>query len=316
MAGTKKASNAVFRGVFAYPVTPTTEDGARLDEIRFRELLDEFIDCGVHGIVVLGSTGAIGSFSQKERETVAEIAAEHIRGRVPLMVGTGAMTTEEARRLSKHAESVGAAGLQVVPMSHWPLTEQEIYDHFSAISSEVSIPIAVHNCPSLTGIDIKPALMARLTEIENVCFLKEGSGDLSRVPVLRRLTGNAIPIFQDSETTALQGLLGGADVWATMTSNIFPKGSVELFELAAVKKDVDGARRLFSRMFPVIEFVSEHSGVRAIPAALEILGRPVGAPRKPLRAMLGGIERRQLEKLLLECGDMVRWTGRPSVVSL
>ena len=316
MVSGKAAGDVAFRGVFAYPVTPTTEDGSGLDEGRFRELLDELIECGAHGIVVLGSTGAIGSFSREEREAVAETAARHINGRVPLMVGTGAMTTDEARRLSVHAESVGAAGLQVVPMSHWPLTEQEIYDHFSAISSAVSIPMAVHNCPSLTGIDIKPVLLARLTEIDNVRFLKEGSGDLSRVPILRRLTRNAVPIFQDSETTALQGLLGGADVWATMTPNIFPRQSVELFELAAVRKDVDGARRLFERMFPVIEFVSEHSGVRAIPAALEILGRPVGSPRRPLRAMLGAEERRLLERLLLECGEMLRWTGRRSAVSL
>ena len=291
------ARRTEFHGVFAYPLTPTRDDGAQVDEKRLCELIDEFLEAGCDGIVVLGSTGAIGSFSEEERKSLAKAAAKHIDGRTPLIVGTGAMTTDETRRLSVHAESIGAAGLQVVPMSHWPLTEAEIYEHFRQVAEAVSIPIAVHNCPSLTGIDMKPALLARLTEIENVEFLKEGSGDQARAPMLRRLTKGKVPLWQDSETMALHGLLGGAEVWATMTPNIFPRQSVELFELAGRKKDVEGARQLFEKMFPVIEFVFEKSGVRALHTALEILGRPVGAPRRPIR-MLGSDDRAALEKLL------------------
>ncbi len=301
------AGHSSFRGVFAYPITPTRDDGAKVDEQRLRELLDELIQEGCHGIVVLGSTGAIGSFSGDERKSLAKVAARHIDGRVPLLVGTGAMTTDEAKELAVHAESIGANGLQVVPMSHWPLTAAEIYDHFKEIAAAVSIPIVVHNCPSLTGFDMKPPLLARLTEIENICYLKEGSGDQARAPVLRRLTKGAAPLFQDSETMALHGLVGGAEVWATMTPNIFPKQSVELFKLAAVKKDVDGARRLFEQMFPVIEFVFEKSGIRALHTALEILGRPAGSPRRPIR-MLGADDRATLKELLRACGSMVRWT--------
>jgi 4-hydroxy-tetrahydrodipicolinate synthase len=301
------AGHSSFRGVFAYPITPTKHDGAKVDERRLCELLDEFIQEGCHGIVVLGSTGAIGSFSQDERKSLAKVAARHVDGRVPLLVGTGAMTTHEAKELAVHAESIGANGVQVVPMSHWPLTEAEIYEHFEEIAAAVSVPIIVHNCPSLTGIDMKPPLLARLTEIENVCYLKEGSGDQARAPVLRRLTNGAVPLFQDSETMALHGLLGGAEVWATMTPNIFPKQSVELFELAAVKKEVDGARRLFEQMFPVIEFVFEKSGIRALHTALEVLGRPAGLPRRPIR-MLGADDRATLKELLRACGSMVRWT--------
>jgi 4-hydroxy-tetrahydrodipicolinate synthase len=295
-----------FRGVFAYPITPTKDDGASVDEARLCELIDEFIDAGAHGIVVLGSTGAIGSFSEEERKSIAKTAARHIAGRVPLIVGPGALTTEETKRLSLHAQSIGAAGLQIVPMSHWPLTEAEIFEHYRQIGETVAIPIAVHNCPSLTGIDMKPALLARLTEIKNVKFLKEGSGDQARAPMLRRLTQGKAPIWQDSETMALHGLLGGAEVWATMTPNIFPRHAVQLYELAAVKKDVDGARRLFERMFPVIEFVFAKSGIRAIHTALDIVGRSAGSPRRPVR-MLGNEDRSALERLLRSCEDLITW---------
>ena len=295
-----------FRGVFAYPLTPTKDDGASVDEARLCELIDEFIDAGARGIVVLGSTGAIGSFSEDERKSLAKTAARHMAGRIPLFVGTGALTTEETKRLSLHAQSIGAAGLQIVPMSHWPLTEAEIFEHYRQIGEAVDIPIAVHNCPSLTGIDMKPALLARLAEIRNVRFLKEGSGDQARAPMLRRLTQGKVPIWQDSETMALHGLLGGAEVWATMTPNLFPRHAVQLYELAAVKKDVDGARQLFERMFPVIEFVFEKSGIRAIHTALDIVGRSAGPPRRPVR-MLGKEDRAVLERLLRSCEDLIRW---------
>lgn len=296
-----------FRGVFAYPVTPLKNDGDRIDERRLRSLLDEFLEAGVHGIVVLGSTGAVGSFSEDERKQLAKTAAKHIDGRVPLLLGTGAHTTGETVRLSRHAESVGASGLQLVPMSHWPLTEDEIYEHFSAVSDAISIPIAVHNCPSLTGIDMKPAMLARLAEIRNVCYLKEGAGDLARVPMIRRLTRGKVPVFQDSETTALQGLLAGAEVWATMMPNAFPRACVRLYELAAVEKDVDGARELFARMFPVIELVAAKSGIRALHTALEILGRPAGPPRRPMR-MLGKADRAELATRLRACRDLANWS--------
>ena len=94
------ARHSSFRGVFAYPLTPTKEDGSKVDEHRFRDLLDEFIQAGSQGIVVLRSTGAIGSFSEDERKSLAQVAAKHIDGRVPLLIGTGATTTEEAKRLS------------------------------------------------------------------------------------------------------------------------------------------------------------------------------------------------------------------------
>ena len=295
-----------FRGVFAYPVTPTKDDGASVDEARLCELIDELIDAGARGIVVLGSTGAIGSFSEDERKSLAKTAARHMAGRIPLFVGTGALTTEETKRLSLHAQSIGAAGLQIVPMSHWPLTEAEIFEHYRQVGEAVDIPIAVHNCPSLTGIDMKPALLARLAEIRNVRFLKEGSGDQARAPMLRRLTQGKVPIWQDSETMALHGLLGGAEVWATMTPNLFPRHAVQLYELAAVQKDVDGARQLFERMFPVIEFVFEKSGIRAIHTALDIVGRSAGPPRRPVR-MLGKEDRAVLERLLRSCEDLIGW---------
>lgn len=103
MGTTKK-----FRGVFGFPVTPTKDDGEKLDEERLRSHLDYLIPCGVHGVAVLGSTGAIGSFTDEERHRITKIAVEHVKGRVPVIVGTGALTTSGAR--THHLSDLGRGG--------------------------------------------------------------------------------------------------------------------------------------------------------------------------------------------------------------
>jgi 4-hydroxy-tetrahydrodipicolinate synthase len=289
------------RGIFGYPVTPMKGDGREIDEERLRTLLDFLIRNKVHGLVVVGSTGCIGSFSEEERQRIAEVAVKHVKGRVPIFVGTGSMRTEQAVRLSKHAEEIGADGVQVVAMAHWPLTEAELYNYYRDIASAVSIPILVHNVPALSGMDLKPPLLARLAQIENIRYVKEGSGDLPRITRLRPITQGRVDLWHDHEATGLQGLLAGADVWAALSANIMPRQCVELFELAVEKRKLEAARDLFERMFPLIDFISQRSAVRVFHTAFDLMGEPVGSPRRPLR-LLERTDRAELNALLSDFG--------------
>jgi len=289
------------RGVVGYPVTPLKAGGTKLDEDRFCTMLDILIESGVCGQTIIGSTGSFGSFAEEERKTIAAVAAGHINGRVRVFIGIGATATDEAIRLAKHAQDVGAAGVQVAAMMHWPLTESELYTYYSAIAAAVSISVVVHNVPALSGMDLQPPLLARLAQIENVVCFKEGSGDLARVSRLKHLTDRDIEIWHDQDATALQGLAAGADVWAPVVSALLPDRCVELYELAVTKKDFSAARRLFDRMFPVIDFVTKKGAVRALHTAFELLGNPVGSPRPPLQ-LLDGDDRKELDTLLSQSG--------------
>ena len=160
-------------------VTPTKQDGDAIDEDALRRFLDFQIQSGVAGITVFGSTGGIGSFAEDERRQVIETAAKHINGRVSLVAGTGSIQTAESVRLSKFAADVGADGILVVPITYWPLTDNELYGHFEAITHAVSIPVGIYNNPWTTGVDMKPALIARIAEIDNIAFVKESSGDMN-----------------------------------------------------------------------------------------------------------------------------------------
>jgi 4-hydroxy-tetrahydrodipicolinate synthase len=209
------------------------------------------------------------------------------------------MTTSEAVRLSRYAEDAGADGVLVVPISYWPLTEHEVYEHYKAVASAISIPVVIYNNPWTTGTDIKPPTLARLAEIENIRYVKESSGDVTRVTSIIQLTKGSMTVFNGWEPSAFENFMAGAEGWFAGMTNVIPRQCVQLFDLAVEKKDVVAARDLFRRMFPLCQYVAEKSHVRVAHTALELMNRPAGPPRRPLR-MLTGEDRSRLERILLE----------------
>jgi len=286
-----------FRGVYNFAVTPTTDDGNKVNESALRDYLDYQISSGIHGVCLFGSTGAIGSFSVEERVSAVKAAVKHVNGRVPVIAGTGSIRTDEAVHLSKTAEADGADGVLVVPITYWPLTEDELYEHYKTIANSVKIPLVVYNNPWVTGVDMKPALLARMGEIDNIRYVKESSGNLARITAIRTLSRDKITVFDGWEPTTLQSFTAGSDGWFSGGSNVCPKLCVQLFDLAVEKKDVLAARALFDRMYPLMDFIATRSHVRVAHTALKLQGHCVGAPRKPL-AMLGAADTAELSRLL------------------
>ncbi|MDP6706368.1 MAG: dihydrodipicolinate synthase family protein [Alphaproteobacteria bacterium] len=290
-----------FRGVFAFNATPTKNDGEYIDEDRLRELADYQIDHGVHGIVVFGSTGANGSFTSEERFAAAKVAVAQVDGRVPVLCGVGSMTTAETVGLAKAAADAGVDGVLVVPITYWPLTDDEVYAHYETVAAAVDVPVCLYNNPWTTGIDMKPPLVARLAEIDNIRYIKESSSDLTRITEIRRLTNDEMTVFCGWESLTLQSLMAGADGWFSGMTNVCPTECVELFDLAVEQKDVAGARALFDRIFPLFDFMCQKSHVRVAHAALPLLGIPAGPPRRPIRE-LGAEDKAELERLMRACG--------------
>lgn len=289
------------RGVFSFSATPTKDDGATIDFDRLRSHLDYQIENRVHGIAILGSTGSNGSFTEKEREELIKVGTKHINGRVPVMAGTGSLTTDEAVRMSRHAEDVGADAVIVVPITYWPLTDNEIYEHFSRIAKAIKIPLVVYNNPGTTGVDIKPPLLARLAEIDNIRGVKESTGDLSRITQILQLTKGKMTVFHGWEPITLQGFCAGAEGWCPGLPNILPRESVQLFEYVVDKKDLRSAQELFDRMFPLCKMMGDHGYIRIVHTALQMMGRSVGEPRRPIR-QLDKAHHDQLRGLLQDLG--------------
>src|SRR6476620_5568053 len=166
------------RGIIPPVVTPFTND-QEIDLQRLKAHIDWQIECGVHGIFVLGTTGELYALDEREKQTVIATAVAHCRGRSPVYAGTGAETTREVVRLTKMAEKEGADGVSVIAPYFIKPTQAELFEHFRKVAECTKLPVVLYNNPSTcAGLSIEPDTVARLAEVPNIIGIKDSSGDL------------------------------------------------------------------------------------------------------------------------------------------
>jgi 4-hydroxy-tetrahydrodipicolinate synthase len=285
------------RGVYVPLITPMTTD-YKIDRPSLKALVEHLVESGVHGVVPNGSTGEFARLSPDERREVAQITVDAANGRVPVIVGAASPSTELSLSLSRHAQDIGADGLQIAPPFYGKPTEDEIYEHYRLISRAVDIPIFAYNNPWTTGTDMSPRFLQRLSEIENVLYVKEASGDSRRVSQIIRLGNGRLKVFAGSDDTMFESFLLGAVGWICGIANFAPRCSVELYDLCVERGDFKAGRELYYRLIPIGETL-ESGGkfVQLIKAGVELTGLKAGPPRRP-QLPATDEERAQLAKML------------------
>ena len=268
-----------FQGTFTMTVTPFTRDGQQIEEAVLKDFIEWQIAQGIAGLIPLGSTGEFLSLSEAEREQVARVVIRQANKRVPVIVGTGAESTTDVVRLSRQAEALGADGVMVIPPFYSTPTDDELWHHYEMVATAVSVPVMIYNNPATANIDILPALAARLSEIPNVSYIKESTMDATRVRDIIRLTGDRMTVF--GGIMGYESFMNGASGWTAVGANVMPRKFAQMYHLTRAAADIEAARALYKRIFPVIELVGEHRYVSATKAALELMGLPVGPPRLP-----------------------------------
>ena len=267
-----------FRGTFTVLVTPFTPDGAAIDLSALERLVAFQIDGGIDGLIPLGSTGEFLSVSPGERTAIVETVLRAAAGRVPVLVGTGAEDTREAVALSREAESLGAAGLLVIPPFYSVPTDDELFLHYRRIAEAVGIPIMVYNNPATANVDLLPPFLARLSHIENCRYVKESTLDVTRVRDIVAACDGRMEVFA--------GVLGyesawlGAVGWVAVCSNVAPALSASMFR-AAASGDRAAALPLYRRLSPLLPWVGGPRYVSGTKAALRLRGLDMGPPRPP-----------------------------------
>lgn len=272
-----------FHGVYAVICTPFTEDD-KIDQAALRKHLKYLVDQGsVHGVIPTGSTGEFAAMSEQELQQVADITVDEVKGKIPVVVGTAAVSTTETIKRSQYAQKAGADGVMVVAPYYCHPNEREIYEHYRALAESIDLPIMVYNNPGTSGVDILPSLVARLAAFEQISYIKESSGDMTRVAEIMRLCRDKIDIFCGCDTLSMEMFLMGAKGWVAPLANMIPNLCVQLYELAAVQTDIPKARELYFRLLPLLSmFETTGQYVQLTKAGLEILGRPYGNPKRPL----------------------------------
>ena len=268
-----------FEGSYTVMVTPFTEDGAAVDTAAIERFVDWQIGEGAPGLIPLGSTGEFLSVSEDERRQVVETVVASANGRVPAIVGTADEWTPRAVAFSREAERMGASGVMVVPPYYASPTEDELFEHYRCIAESISLPVMVYNNPNTSNVDLRPAFMARLAEIDNISYVKESSGDIQRVEEIHQLAPGRMTVFAGYH--AYDSIRLGAKGWVSVCGNIVPRLSADVYDLTAKQGDHAAGRAAYRRLLPLLDAIAGDLYVSATKAAMEIVGMPMGPPRPP-----------------------------------
>ncbi len=267
-----------FRGTFTVMVT-AFDDGGGLDLDTQARFTDWQVREGIHGLIPLGSTGEFLSLDADERRAVAKCVIDAADRRVPVLIGAGAERTEDVIDNCEMAAELGADGVMIIPPFYSTPTEEELVAHYTRIAAATDLPIMIYNNPATANVDLTPQIVARLSEIPRVDYIKESTMDVTRVRDIIEMCGDRMSVF--GGIMGFESFVEGADGWVAVPSNILPAAAAQLFTLTTEKQDYDAARALYRQMLPVIRLVGGHRYVSASKAALGLMGFAMGAPRAP-----------------------------------
>lgn len=270
-----------FEGVYCVLVTPFKEDES-LDEERMRAHIDRVISGGVDGITVGGSTGEFASLSEEEREALIKLVIDHVNGRVPVIAGGMAPSTKETIRWCKFAEEAGADGLMVVSPYYGSITDEALYQHFKKVAESVNIPIMPYNNTDTSGNDLVPDIIIRLVKEGKINYVKE-TVDTRRMQIIKEACGDEINIFTGVDDLMFQAFLLGGGGCVSGGANAVPEVVEKLYNLIVKENNIKAARELWYKYVPLTAlFEGAKVWIPTLKAACEIVGDPVGPPRRPL----------------------------------
>ena len=272
-----------FEGAITALVTPMR--GGGIDEQGLVDLIEFQIASGIHGLVPCGTTGESATLSFDEHKRVIELTVKTVKGRVPVIAGTGANNTLEAIELTESAKDSGAdAVLSVVPYYNKP-SQEGLFQHFKAIHDAVDIPMVLYNVPGRTVTNMLPATVARLAVLPNVIGIKEASGNLSQVSEVIQLCPSDFIVLSGDDFTAMPTVLIGGKGVISVVSNLEPAKTAAMIEAARLC-DVAKAKVLHYELFSLMGAMFCYPSPAPAKKGLEMLGRIASAEvRLPMTQM-------------------------------
>lgn len=283
--------------MYVVMVTPFKQNGD-VDYAGLKSNVDWYIEEGIHGLLPLGSTGEFASLEDDEKKKVAETVMSAANGRVPVVIGATAETTEKAIEYTRFAKEIGAAGVMTLPSYYCKPSQEEMYTHFKRIAEAVDLPVIIYNNPWSSGVDMQAETVARLAEFPTLRYIKECTADIKRLREIRVLTDDRVTIFCGWEDLAYESFFMGAKGWVSVIANIAPKLAVELFDLVAVKKDYENGWELYKKMLPMLKHL-EYSGKlqQTLKYALGKMGHSGGVVRSP-KLPLTAADKEKIDSML------------------
>lgn len=272
----------IFKGTATALITPFTESGVDFESLN--RLLDQQVANGVNALVILGTTGEPATMSLDEKKSVIEFTVKKLKGKLPIIVGTGANSTKAAIEMSVLAEQMGADALLVVTPYYNKATQQGLIAHYTAIAQAVSLPIICYNVPGRTGVNLLPATFAKLAELDNIVAIKEASGNMEQIEEAIRLSRGKADVYSgDDGITVPVMAMGGIGV-ISVVSNVAPKFTSDMTS-AMLAGDIAKAADMQLKMLPFVKAMFSEVNPIPVKKAAEMRGLCNGILRLPLTEM-------------------------------
>ena len=284
-----------FEGIYTPVVTPYHDDSS-VNWNALADVIEYLVENGVHGLISGGSTGENYAQTVPERLELANFTHDRLKGRLPLVVGTGAMMTPDALALATGAREIGADAILLASPAYSVPTDRENALNALAIDKAANLPIMLYNYPHRTGTMMGEEFLDRVGRSRNFCGIKESSGDINRVHLLARDYPH-IQLGCGMDDQALEFFAWGAPFWVCGGSNFLPKEHVALYEACVVEGNFDKGRRIMSAMLPLMH-VLEQGGkfIQTIKHGVTMNGIDASVMRPPLTG-LNKDDKRALEQV-------------------
>ena len=272
----------------------------RLDERALGDLIEWQIGQGTDGIVPCGTTGESATLTHEEHHQVVAFTVQAVRGRVPVIAGTGSNSTEEAIALTREAKKAGVnAALLITPYYNKP-TQEGLYQHYKAVTEAVDLPLVLYNIPGRTSVNLLPSTVTRLASFPNIVAIKEGSGSVQQSADILQSCGDRIVVLSGDDALTLPLMALGAKGVIAVTANVAPAEMAALVDAAAAGR-FDEARRLHYKLAPLFSALFYETNPIPVKEALGMMGKIELELRLPL-CPLTSENRDRLMRALKEFG--------------
>jgi 4-hydroxy-tetrahydrodipicolinate synthase len=269
------------KGIITAMVTPLSEDG--INEAATRKLVNKLINDGVHGLFVLGTNGEFYALSEAEKLALVKIVVDEAAGRVPVFAGSGGISTEEVIKVTNQFAELGVDAVSVITPYLIKLSDEELIQHYQTIALNTNLPMILYNIPANTQLSINESVFKELIQLPQIIGIKDSSGKLENIQMyLETNDREDFSILIGSDSLILPALQMGVDGAVAATSNVLTKTDLGIYQ-AFLENKMERAQVLQESINDFRGILKLATVPSVLKHSLELIGFPVGAPKKPVR---------------------------------
>lgn len=269
------------KGIITAMVTPLSEGG--INEAATRKLVNKLINDGVHGLFVLGTNGEFYALSEAEKLALVKIVVDEAAGRVPVFAGSGGISTEEVIKVTNQFAELGVDAVSVITPYLIKLSDEELIQHYQTIALNTNLPMILYNIPANTQLSINESVFKELIQLSQIIGIKDSSGKLENIQMyLETNDREDFSILIGSDSLILPALQMGVDGAVAATSNVLTKTDLGIYQ-AFLENKMERAQVLQESINDFRGILKLATVPSVLKHSLELIGFPVGAPKKPVR---------------------------------